>query len=181
MHSPQVCPRSGHAGDVVHRLRRRVRRHRGRRPPVIVGPWRSSSSWRRQCDGSAVSADGREDSEMRPGRHSAGPRLTRRVSSHVDEENSRPGRVATDGPSFGSLASFAAGVTSQIRTQEAPHVGTGHDRHWQGPRAARSSAGFELSVGAAELEFSVAGSEPRRARYARHRRRLRTRPPRALG
>jgi eukaryotic-like serine/threonine-protein kinase len=45
------------------------------------------------------------------------------LSFEIDE-NSLATHVATRGASFGSLASCAIGVASQIRTQEAPDVGT---------------------------------------------------------
>ena len=51
------------------------------------------------------------------------PELELRLAFEIDE-NSRATHVATSGGSFGSLASCAAGVASQIRTQEAPDVGT---------------------------------------------------------
>jgi hypothetical protein len=51
------------------------------------------------------------------------PALDLRLTFEIDE-NSRSSQVMTSGAGFGSLASCAAGVTSQIRTQEAPDVGT---------------------------------------------------------
>jgi hypothetical protein len=51
------------------------------------------------------------------------PALDLRLTFEIDE-NSLATQVMTSGASFGSLASCAAGVTGQIRTQEAPDVGT---------------------------------------------------------
>ena len=51
------------------------------------------------------------------------PAIDLRLTFEIDE-NSLATQVATSGKSFGSLASCAAGVMSQIRTQEAPDVGT---------------------------------------------------------
>ena len=51
------------------------------------------------------------------------PPIDLRLTFEIDE-NSLATQVATSGTSFGSLASCAAGVMSQIRTQEAPDVGT---------------------------------------------------------
>jgi len=53
----------------------------------------------------------------------ATPALELRLAFEIDE-NSLATHVATSGGSFGSLASCAAGVAGQIRTQEAPDVGT---------------------------------------------------------
>jgi hypothetical protein len=51
------------------------------------------------------------------------PALDLRLTFEVDE-NSRATQVATSGASFGTLASCATGVTSGIRTQQAPDTGT---------------------------------------------------------
>ena len=51
------------------------------------------------------------------------PALELRLAFEIDE-NGLATHVATSGASFGSLASCAAGVAGQIRTQEAPDVGT---------------------------------------------------------
>ncbi|HSR97508.1 MAG TPA: hypothetical protein VLM79_10680, partial [Kofleriaceae bacterium] len=53
----------------------------------------------------------------------ATPGVDLRLSFEIDE-NSLATQVQTSGANFGSLATCAAGVTSQIRTQEAPDVGT---------------------------------------------------------
>jgi hypothetical protein len=53
----------------------------------------------------------------------ATPAVDLRLSFEIDE-NSLATQVQTSGANFGSLATCAAGVTSQIRTQEAPDVGT---------------------------------------------------------
>ena len=53
------------------------------------------------------------------------PAVDLQLSFEIDE-NGLATRVATAGTRFGSLASCAAGVTGQIRTQEAPDVGTAH-------------------------------------------------------
>jgi eukaryotic-like serine/threonine-protein kinase len=53
----------------------------------------------------------------------ATPALELRLAFEIDE-NSLATHVAISGASFGSLASCAAGVAAQIRTQEAPDVGT---------------------------------------------------------
>jgi len=46
-----------------------------------------------------------------------------RLTFEIDE-NSLATQIATSGAGVGSLATCAAGVASQIRTQEAPDVGT---------------------------------------------------------
>jgi hypothetical protein len=51
------------------------------------------------------------------------PAVDLRLNFEIDE-NSLATRVTTSGATFGSLSTCAAGVTSQIRTQEAPDVGT---------------------------------------------------------
>jgi serine/threonine protein kinase len=51
------------------------------------------------------------------------PAVELRLSFEIDE-NSLATQVTTSGASFGTLATCAVGVTSQIRTQEAPDVGT---------------------------------------------------------
>ena len=53
----------------------------------------------------------------------ATPPVELRLAFEIDENNLAT-HVATSGTSFGSLASCAAGVAGQIRTQEAPDVGT---------------------------------------------------------
>jgi hypothetical protein len=53
----------------------------------------------------------------------ATPAVELRLSFEIDE-NSLATKITTSGASFGSLAACVAGVTSQIRTQEAPDVGT---------------------------------------------------------
>ena len=53
----------------------------------------------------------------------ATPAVELRLTFEIDE-NSLATQVATSGASFGSLATCAAGVAGQIRTQEAPDVGT---------------------------------------------------------
>jgi hypothetical protein len=53
----------------------------------------------------------------------ATPALELRLAFEIDE-NSLATHVATSGASFGSLARCAAEVAGQIRTQEAPDVGT---------------------------------------------------------
>jgi serine/threonine protein kinase len=53
----------------------------------------------------------------------ATPAIELRLTFEIDE-NSLATRVATSGASFGSLSTCAVGVAGQIRTQEAPDVGT---------------------------------------------------------
>ena len=53
----------------------------------------------------------------------ATPAVDLRLTFEIDE-NSLATQIATGGASFGSLATCAATVASQIRTQEAPDVGT---------------------------------------------------------
>jgi serine/threonine protein kinase len=53
----------------------------------------------------------------------ATPAVELRLSFEIDE-NSLATQVATSGANFGSLSRCAAGVAGQIRTQEAPDVGT---------------------------------------------------------
>ncbi len=53
----------------------------------------------------------------------ATPAVDLRLTFEIDE-NSLATQIATSGAGFGSLATCAAGVASQIRTQEAPDVGT---------------------------------------------------------
>jgi len=53
----------------------------------------------------------------------ATPAVDLRLTFEIDE-NSLATQISTSGTSFGSLATCAAGVASQIRTQEAPDVGT---------------------------------------------------------
>jgi len=53
----------------------------------------------------------------------ATPAVDLRLTFEIDE-NSLATQIGTSGASFGALATCAAGVASQIRTQEAPDVGT---------------------------------------------------------
>jgi len=53
----------------------------------------------------------------------ATPDVDLRLTFEIDE-NSLATQIATSGAGVGSLATCAAGVASQIRTQEAPDVGT---------------------------------------------------------
>jgi tRNA A-37 threonylcarbamoyl transferase component Bud32 len=55
----------------------------------------------------------------------AAPAIELRLSFEIDE-NSLANHVATGDVGFGSLARCAAGVASQIRTTQAPDVGTAH-------------------------------------------------------
>jgi serine/threonine-protein kinase len=81
----------------------------------------SPSVVRRSMDRTLASLRECYRSAARAGRTT--PAIDLRLTFEIDE-NSLATHVATGGGQFGSLASCAAGVARQIRTQEAPDVGT---------------------------------------------------------